>query len=154
MANLSDNFSLAELTHSDTARRKGIDNEPSYEQLEALQYLAQNLLQPIRDHFGKPVHITSGFRSETLNKSIGGSRTSQHCKGEAADFRVSGIHPRRVWEYINSELEFDQLIAEYIDRNETATGWIHCSLKKKDNRGEAASITRKYGYKLGFHYDK
>jgi zinc D-Ala-D-Ala carboxypeptidase len=88
---LSDHFSLDELTRSQTAVRKNIDNTPTDIDIELLQELCKNALEPVRVHFSKSVNISSGFRIAELNTSIGGSSTSQHCKGEAADFTVSGI---------------------------------------------------------------
>ena len=96
---LSANFSLSEMTKSQTAVRKDIDNTPTQEHIDNLKYVAENLLQPIRDHFGKPVAVSSGYRSVELCEAIGSSSKSQHAKGEAADFEISGIGWRTEEEY-------------------------------------------------------
>jgi zinc D-Ala-D-Ala carboxypeptidase len=88
--NLSRNFTLQELIKSDTAVRKGINNNPNAGQIEKLKDLCENILQPVRDHFGR-VKVTSGFRSEDLCLAIGSSRNSQHAKAEAADFECVGV---------------------------------------------------------------
>ena len=88
--NLSRNFSLLELTKSDTAIRRGIDNEPNADQVDKLKELCENILQPVRDHFGR-VKVTSGFRSPELCAAIGSSANSQHAKAEAADFECPGV---------------------------------------------------------------
>lgn len=151
---LTENISLSEMTFSNTAIRHGIDNEPTEEQIAAMQSLAENVLQPVREHFERPLNITSGFRGEELNSRIGGAKNSQHMKGEAADIRVSGVHPRRVWEFIRDNLEFDQLIAEYIDRGDINTGWIHVSYKDDGgNRKEALSKRTGKPYEAGFKFN-
>jgi len=130
---LSNNFTLDELTKSDTATRLGIDNQPTPEQLECLRALAHNILQPVREHFNKSTEVSSGLRGDVLNKKIGGSKTSQHCFGEAADFTVKGVPHHIVAEWIRDNLNFDQLILEFYDEK-TQTGWIHCSFKVSGNR--------------------
>ncbi len=97
--NLSRNFTLSELTKSDTAIRKGINNNPNAEQIEKLKALCENILQPVRDHFGR-VKVTSGFRSEELCLAIGSSRNSQHAKAEAADFEVLGTDNAELFDWI------------------------------------------------------
>jgi uncharacterized protein YcbK (DUF882 family) len=87
---LSEHLDLAEVTRSETAKRKGISNEPTPEHLENFKKLAQNIFEPIRKHFGVPIHISSGYRSKALNTAIGGSLTSQHCSGEAIDIDMDG----------------------------------------------------------------
>ena len=110
--NLSRNFNLQELIKSDTAIRKGINNNPSSGQIEKLKALCENILQPVRDHFGR-VKVTSGFRSEDLCIAIGSSRNSQHAKAEAADFECVGVDNAEVADWIKKNLETDQLILEY-----------------------------------------
>jgi len=128
---LSKNFVLSEITRSNTAKRLGISNEPTKEHLENIQRLISNLIQPMRDELG-PIRITSGYRSKALNRTIGGSSKSQHCKAEALDlqFWIEGkMNNKAIYEWVlNSELEFDQMI------NEFDFAWIHISLKKKGNR--------------------
>ena len=97
---LSKNFSLAELTKSQTATRMGLDNNPSEDEQENLRLLCERVLQPIRDHFNHTVTISSGYRNEILSKKIGSSSTSQHCKGEAADFEIFGTPNNEVSDWI------------------------------------------------------
>jgi len=131
---LSRNFSLGELTKSQTALRMGIDNNPTPEDLYNLHLLCNNILQPLREHYGRPVTISSGYRSEDLCVAIGSSRKSQHAKGQAADFEVMGVDNKEVAEWIRDVLDFDQLILEFYKDGEPNSGWIHCSYAE-DNRG-------------------
>ena len=124
--NLSRNFTLLELTKSDTAIRKGINNNPNAEQIEKLKTLCEKILQPVRDHFGR-VKVTSGFRSPELCLAIGSSQNSQHAKAEAADFEVVGVDNCELADWIHRELEWDQLILEFYTPGEPNSGWIHCS---------------------------
>ena len=124
--NLSRNFSLSELTKSDTAIRKGINNNPSAEQIEKLTTLCEKILQPVRDHFGR-VKVTSGFRSPELCTAIGSSVNSQHARAEAADFEVIGISNAELSDWIHTHLEYDQLILEFWNPAEKNSGWVHCS---------------------------
>jgi hypothetical protein len=134
--NLSDNLSLAEATYSATALRKGIANTPSVTHLIALKEVANNIFQPCRNHFGKPLRVTSGYRSEALNEAIGGSKKSQHSKGEALDMQsTKGYTNKELFTYIKDNLTFDQLIGEFPD-NVGEYAWVHCSYKKEGNRGE------------------
>ena len=123
---LSRNFSLQELTKSDTAIRKGIDNEPNADQIDKLKSLCENILQPVRDHFGR-VKITSGFRSPELCLAIGSSINSQHAKAEAADFECPGVDNAELADWIHKNLPYDQLILEFYTPGEPNSGWIHCS---------------------------
>ena len=125
--NLSRNFSLQELTKSDTAIRKGIDNNPNADQIEKLKALCENILQPVRDHFGR-VKVTSGYRSVELCTAIGSSVNSQHAKAEAADFECIGVDNAELFDWIKSNLTPDQLILEFYTPGEPNSGWIHCSL--------------------------
>ena len=136
---LSKNFSLKELTASSTASRKGINNTPSEEQVIALTALVNCVLQPVRDHYGKSVRVSSGFRSRALNAAVGGSRTSEHTLGQAADFTVSGVSCKEVCEWIANEsgLEWNQLIFErrFDSTGKETTQWIHVSCSRHgDNK--------------------
>ena len=124
--NLSRNFSLQELIKSDTAIRKGIDNNPNSDQIEKLKALCENILQPVRDHFGR-VKVTSGYRSVELCMAIGSSANSQHAKAEAADFECLGVDNAELSDWIKNNLDYDQLILEYYTPGEPNSGWIHCS---------------------------
>lgn len=135
--NLSKNLTLAEVTNSDTAKRLGINNQPTPEHLENLKLLAEKVFQPIREHFGKPIHVSSGYRSKALNKKTpGSSSTSQHCSGEAIDLdqqtMSTGITNKMVFDYIKDNLSFDQLIWEY--GNDSEPDWVHVSYESKGNQ--------------------
>jgi len=123
---LTRNFSLQELIKSDTAIRLDINNNPNSGQIEKLKALCENILQPVRDHFGR-VKVTSGFRSEQLCLKIGSSVNSQHAKAEAADFECVGVDNAELFDWIKSNLSPDQLILEYYTPGEPNSGWIHCS---------------------------
>ena len=128
---LSPNLSLSEFTHSNTAKRRGIDNTPKADHLEAARELAKNIFQPIREYFDKPIFISSGYRSKELNEVIGGSQTSQHSKGEAIDIDMDhrgGPENEEVFHYIRENLPFDQLIWEF--GTDKRPDWVHVSYKK------------------------
>jgi len=134
---LSKSFTLNELTKSQTAEREGINNNPSESQLEKLQRLCENILQPVRDHFGMPVVVSSGFRSAELCVKIGSSINSQHTKGEAADFEIFGVSNQELAHWIDKNLDYDQMILEFWNPEEKNSGWIHCSYKNpEENRKE------------------
>jgi zinc D-Ala-D-Ala carboxypeptidase len=134
---LSGHFSLAELTKSQTATRKGIDNKPTLEHIENLTELCVQILEPTRRNFGKPMVITSGYRSEELCEAIGSKSTSQHAKGEAADFEMFGIDNKELAKYIKNNLVFDQLILEFYNPDDPSSGWVHCSYSKEENRKQS-----------------
>ena len=119
--NLSRNFTLQELTKSDTAIRKGIDNNPNADQIEKLKTLCERVLQPVRDHFGR-VKVTSGFRSPELCAAIGSSVNSQHAKAEAVDFEVIGVDNAEVADWIYTNIRTDQLILEFYTPGEPNSG--------------------------------
>jgi len=129
--NLTKNFSLIELTSSETAVRKGIDNTPSQEVVNNLKNLCENVMQPLRDWYGKPINITSGYRSPKLNKAIGGSTTSDHCLGCAIDFTLPKEDYKEVFEWIRKNCEYDQII------NEFNFQWIHVSFRSSGNRKQS-----------------
>lgn len=135
---LSKNLSLKELTKSATAIKKGISNEPLPEHMENLKAVAENIFQPLRDYFGVPIAVTSGYRSADLNRIIGGSSTSQHCKGEAIDLDADvygNLTNAAIFSYLKERTDFDQLIWEFgTDEN---PAWVHCSYTTGINRGEA-----------------
>ena len=132
--NLSKNFSLKELTASQTAARKGIDNTPSPTHQDNLKSLCTSILQPIRDHFSQVVTVSSGYRSEKLCLAIGSKITSQHASGCAADFEIFGVSNKELADYINENLEYDQLILEYWKESDPNSGWVHCSYSEGNNR--------------------
>ena len=131
---LTENFSLNELTKSQTAERKGINNTPSTEHQENLKRLCETILQPIRDHFDCVVSVSSGYRSPELCVAIGSSTKSQHARGEAADFEIFGVSNKELADYINENLTYDQLILEYWKESDPNSGWVHCSFTLNGNR--------------------
>ena len=148
---LSKNFSLNELTKSQTAIRMGIDNTSNTEQLVNLVVLVQQVLQPCREQFGS-ISINSGLRVLELNQAIGSSDKSQHINGEAADFEAYLISNRRLAEWIEEKLDFDQLILEY-PGPDPRDGWVHCSYKRDGgNRKQVLTAVKEGGktvYKKG-----
>ena len=124
-------FTIEELYASDTAKRLGIDNKPTTQKLINLVYLAAYVLEPLRVAMGRPIRISSGYRCEKLNTAVGGVRNSQHLKGQAADISIEGdiAFGKRIFDYIKSHLQFDQLIWEH-DRN--GTYWVHVSFVYPD----------------------
>ena len=131
---LSENFSLLELTKSQTAERKGIDNTPSPTHQANLKSLCASILQPVRDHFERVVSVSSGYRSPELCTAIGSKTTSQHAKGEAADFEIFGVSNKELADYINEHLDYDHLILEYWKESDPNSGWVHCSYSQNHNR--------------------
>jgi hypothetical protein len=124
---LSKNFSLVELTKSQTAERKGIDNNASPDHQENLRLLCERVLQPVRDHFNHVVSISSGYRSPALCIAIGSSINSQHAQGMAADFEIYGTPNNEVFNWIKGNLMYDQMILEFWNEDEPNSGWLHVS---------------------------
>ena len=126
---LSENFTLEELIRSNTAERMGIDNVPKDEKVvENLRSLCLEVLQPLRDYVGAPVHINSGYRCPELNMTVGGVKNSQHCRGEAADIRIVSPKQGREWAaWIEDNCRFDQMLLE---RNKSGAVWLHVSCKR------------------------
>ena len=142
---LSENFSLLELTKSQTATRKGIDNAPSPEHQENLKLLCTHILQPVRDRFERVVSVSSGYRSEELCLAIGSKTTSQHAKGQAADFEIYGLSNQELATYIKENLDYDQLILEYWKKEDPNAGWIHCSFDDRVNRKQYLKAYKENG---------
>ena len=142
---LSENFSLLELTKSQTATRKDIDNAPSPEHQENLKLLCTHILQPVRDHFERVVSVSSGYRSEALCLAIGSKITSQHAKGQAADFEIYGLSNRELAIWIHENLDYDQLILEYWKKEDPNSGWVHCSYDVSLNRKQYLKAYKENG---------
>ena len=134
---LSGHFSLRELTVSQTALRKGIDNKPTPEHVENLTELAVQVLEPTRRHFGKPIAISSGYRSKELCLAIGSSENSQHAKGQAVDFEIGGVPNIKIAYWLQNNVDFDQLILEFYNPDDPSSGWVHCSYSKEENRKQS-----------------
>jgi len=139
---LSKNLTLDEATKSATAIKNGISNKPSGEHLSNLIQIATKIFQPVRDHFQKPIIVSSGYRSKALNDLIGGASGSQHSKGEALDLDGS-VENFLIFEFIKNNLEFDQLIWEFGD--DENPDWVHVSYKTENNRGEVLQAVRQNG---------
>lgn len=148
---ITKNLTLQELINSDTAKAKGIDNSPTNEHLRNLIDIANNVFQPLRDGIGKPIRISSGYRSEKLNKAVGGSKTSQHNKGQALDLvATSGFTNKDIFDYIKNNLEFDQMIWEFgTDKN---PDWVHVSYVKGKNRKQILKAVKKNGKTIYINY--
>ena len=149
---MTKNFSYFEIIKSSTADRLNVSNEPTIEHVINLVNLCNFILQPVRNQFG-PIRVNSGYRSPALNSKVGGSKTSQHCNGEAADFESSRISNPDLAAWIAKNLEFDQLILEFYDGKDPNSGWVHCSyvLDGSNRRKEmtALRINGKTSYKTG-----
>ena len=135
--NLSANFSLHEMTKSETALRMGLDNTPDGEATENLRALCENVLQKVRDHYGKGVKVNSAYRSPESNAAVGGSKTSDHCKGMAADIEIPGVPNAELAQWIMDNLDYTQLILEFYTPGIPDSGWVHVSydpnnLKKQE----------------------
>ena len=143
---LSKNFSLKEVTASGTATRLGIDNSPSEEHLVNLTNVVVTIAQPLREAFGKPVRINSGYRGPALNKAVGGASKSQHCNGEALDLEIDGVANKAVADWIDEHCEYDQLILEFYNPAEGEnSGWVHVSFKADGNNRKSKLIAFKDG---------
>ena len=145
MTQLTKNFSLHELTKSETAARYDMENNPGPAEIANLTELAGEVLQPIRDHFQKGVHINSGFRHPDVNAKVGGSRTSDHCKGVAADLEIPGVANAELAEWIKANLEFTQLILEFYTPGIPDSGWVHVSYDPKNLKKQVMTATKQNG---------
>ena len=139
---LTANFSLVEMTKSETALRHDIDNTPDAEQLENLTILCECVLQPVRDHFAKGVKVNSGFRHPDVNAKVGGSKTSDHCRGMAADIEIPGVANAELAQWIVDNLIFRQVILEFYTPGVPDSGWVHVSYNLGDNKKQALTATK------------
>jgi len=145
MTQLTKNFSLHELTKSETAARHDMENTPGPAEIANLTELAGKVLQPIRDHFAKGVHINSGFRHPDVNAKVGGSKTSDHCKGQAADIEIPGVANADLAAWIRDNMEFTQLILEFYTPGIPDSGWVHVSYDPNNLKKQVMTATRKDG---------
>jgi zinc D-Ala-D-Ala carboxypeptidase len=143
--NLTKNFTLEEMTKSETALRYDIDNTPNEQEISAMKLLAEKVLQPVRDHFGKGVKVNSGFRNQDVNQKVGGSRNSDHIRGQAADIEIPGIPNAELAEWIKDNLQFNQLILEFYTPGVPDSGWVHVSYIPEDNKKQVLTATKKNG---------
>jgi len=143
--NLTKNFTLAEMTKSEIALRHDMDNRPGEQEIAAMKVLAEKVLQPVRDHFGKGVKVNSGFRHPEVNAKVGGSKNSDHCRGQAADIEIPGIPNAELAAWIRDNLEFRQLILEFYTPGIPDSGWVHVSFVPEDNKKQVLTATKKDG---------
>jgi hypothetical protein len=139
---LSAHFALSEFTRSESAKREGLDNTPTAEHLENLKTLCEKVLEPIRLRFGS-INISSGYRGKMLNHFIGGSVSSDHCLGRAADIDMddsgTGVTNKEIFDYIKDNLEIDQLI------NEFNYSWVHVGYRQGANRKQVLDAVKEGG---------
>ena len=144
---LSNHLDLGEVTRSESAKREGIINMPTPEHYENLKVIAEKVFEPIREHFGVPIFISSGYRSEALNVYIGGSRSSDHSKGRALDLDMdgssSGVTNKMIFDYIKDSLDYDQLIWEFGSKENP--DWVHVGYRGKENRKQTLRATKVNG---------
>lgn len=143
--NLSPNFTLSEMTKSETALRHGLPNDPTPDVIENLQLLCEKILQPVRDHYGKGVKVNSGFRHPEVNAAVGGSKTSDHCRGQAADIEIPGVPNAELAQWIAENLEFRQLILEFYTPGVPDSGWVHVSYDPAELKKQVMTATKQNG---------
>lgn len=142
---LTNNFTLEELTKSETALRKGLDNTPTVEVVENLKTLAEKVLQPVRDHFARGVKVNSGYRAPEVNAAVGGSKTSDHCLGMAADIEIPGLPNAELAEWIEANLEYTQLILEFYTQGVPDSGWVHVSYDPANLKKQSLTAVKREG---------
>ena len=143
--NLTANFSLHELSKSETALRMGFDNTPDEEATENLRLLCEMVLQPVRDHYGKGVKVNSAYRSPESNAAVGGSKTSDHCKGMAADIEIPGVANADLAQFIMDNLNYTQLILEFYTPGIPDSGWVHVSYDPNNLKKQELTATKVAG---------
>jgi zinc D-Ala-D-Ala carboxypeptidase len=143
--NLTANFSLAEMVKSDTALRHDMDNTPGEAEIANLKTLCEKVLQPVRDHFQTGVKVNSGFRHPEVNAKVGGSKTSDHCKGQAADIEIPGITNADLAVWIMDNLTYTQLILEFYTPGVPDSGWVHVSYDPANLKKENLTATKQNG---------
>jgi hypothetical protein len=143
--NLTANFSLAEMVKSDTALRHDMDNTPGEVEIANLKTLCEKVLQPVRNHFQTGVKVNSGFRHPEVNAKVGGSKTSDHCKGQAADIEIPGIANADLAVWIMDNLEYTQLILEFYTPGVPDSGWVHVSYDPANLKKQNLTATKRDG---------
>ena len=154
MTQLTANFSLHELTKSETALRLDMPNEPGPAEIASLTTLAGEILQPVRNHYGKGVKVNSGFRHPDVNAAVKGSRTSDHCLGMAADIEIPGVPNYELAEYIAKNYKFTQVILEFYTQGIPDSGWVHVSYNPADLKCQTLTAVKQDGktvYLTGLH---
>jgi uncharacterized protein YcbK (DUF882 family) len=145
MTQLSKNFSLTEMVKSETALRHDMDNTPGAAEIANLTVLAEKVLQPVREHYGKGVKVNSGYRAPGVNAAVGGSRTSDHCKGQAADIEIPGVPNHELAEWIAKNLPFTQVILEFYTRGIPDSGWVHVSYDPANLKKQTLTAVKQDG---------
>jgi zinc D-Ala-D-Ala carboxypeptidase len=152
---LSKYVSLGEVVHSDTAKRRGIDNNPTAEHMDNLRIICTDVFDKVREHFGVPIYISSGYRGKELNAAIKGSASSDHCNGRALDldqdYKGNGVSNREVFDYIKDNLDFDQLIYEMGNRKNP--DWVHVGYRVGENRKQVLKAIRVDGKTKYLNYE-
>ena len=143
--NLTANFSLAEMVKSETALRHDMDNTPGEAEIENLKRLAEKVLQPVRDHYGKGVKVNSGYRHPEVNAKVGGSKTSDHCKGQAADIEIPGVPNADLAKWIAENLDFTQVILEFYTQGVPDSGWVHVSYDPANLKKQTLTAVKQNG---------
>jgi len=143
--NLTANFTLAEMVKSDTALRHDMDNTPGEAEIENLKRLCEKVLQPVREHFKTGVKVNSGFRHPDVNAKVGGSKTSDHCKGQAADIEIPGIPNADLAKWITENLDFTQVILEFYTQGVPDSGWVHVSYDPQNLKKQSLTAIKKDG---------
>lgn len=142
---LTNNFSLNEMIKSETALRHNMDNTPGETEIANLKVLCEKVLQPVREHYGKGVKVNSGFRHPDVNAAVGGSKTSDHCKGQAADIEIPGVANAELAQWIANNLEYTQVILEFYTQGIPDSGWVHVSYDPANLKKQQLTATKKDG---------
>jgi len=149
---LSENFTLSEMTKSETALRHNLDNTPGDAEIANLKRLAERVLQPVRDHYKTGVKVNSGFRHPNVNAAVGGSKTSDHCQGQAADIEIPGVANADLAQWIVSNVDFTQVILEFYTPGVPDSGWVHVSYVEGNLKKQVLTAMKENGktvYKPG-----
>jgi len=143
--NLTANFTLSELTKSETALRHNMDNTPGEKEIENLKRLAEKVLQPVREHYQRGVKVNSGYRAPAVNQKVGGSPTSDHCKGQASDIEIPGVPNADLAKWITENLDFTQVILEFYTQGIPDSGWVHVSYDPENLKKQALTAVKQNG---------
>ena len=143
--NLTANFTLSEMVKSETALRHDMDNTPGEAEIASLRLLCEKILQPVREHYGKGVKVNSGFRHPEVNAKVGGSKTSDHCKGQAADIEIPGVANADLAAHIVDTYKFTQVILEFYTPGVPDSGWVHVSYDPANLKNQVLTATKKDG---------
>jgi hypothetical protein len=143
--NLTKNFTLSEMTKSETALRRGMDNTPGDAEVANMKLLAEKVLQPVRDHYAKGVKVNSGFRHPDVNAAVGGSRTSDHTRGMAADIEIPGVANADLAQWVADNLQYTQLILEFYTPGVPDSGWVHVSYDPTNLKKQNLTATKQGG---------